>query len=351
MRALRAHGYEVTGVSPHDSYADRLVDSGFAHVQIEMRRQGKHPLEDLGLLVRLVGLLRDERPDLLLTYTAKPTIYGSLAARATGIPVINTIPGIGALASSSKLLSVVVRSFYRIALRRSRAVLFQNDEDQSYFLRYGLVVPSQAGRVAGSGVDTGRFSPAPVTRESGPPVFLHVSRLLWTKGVGLFVEAARILRKRGFEVDCRVLGFYDPAHPNSISTDQVSRWEGEGLIRYLGGTDDVAPFMTQADCVVLASYYGEGVPRSLLEAASLAKPLIAADVPGSRDVVRHNVTGLLCEPENAHDLAAKMETVVSLDEQSRIRLGSAARARVCQEFDENLVIERYLHEVSQHLNT
>ena len=316
-----------------------------------MDRKGRNPLADLLLILRLHRLFRSERPDLILTYTAKPSIYGSLAALPLKIPVVNTVPGLGHIFSTRGALAWIAKKLYRAALRRSRKVFFQNHDDLRFFLRERLVDRAIAERIPGTGVDTTKFSPGGGERPEGPFVFLLVSRLLWNKGVGEFVEAGRTLRQTGHDAQFRLLGFLDPDHPGAIPEGQIRDWESEGVVSYLGGTDDVRGPMRTADCIVLPSYYGEGVPRTLLEGASLGKPLIAADSPGSRDIVDNRVNGLLCRPRDAEDLAQQMRSMLCLSPESRGRMGEAGREKVCREFDERMVIERYLDAIRMALES
>jgi glycosyltransferase involved in cell wall biosynthesis len=351
MRTLRKVGYDVHGLSPRDEYSKKLQEEGFTFVEVPMDRKGRNPIEDLLLILRLYRLFRSERPDLILTYTAKPNIYGSLAALPLGIPVINTVPGLGHLFSRDGTLAWMAKMLYRAALRHSRKVFFQNHDDLRFFLQQRLVRRSVTERIPGTGVDTARFSPDGMRTLEAPFGFLLVSRLLWDKGVGEFVEAARMLKGTGSDARFRLLGFLDPDHPGAVSADQLRAWEEQGSVSYLGGTDDVASPMRAADCIVLPSYYGEGVPRTLLEGASLAKPLIAADSPGSRDIVDDGVNGFLCRPRDAEDLATKMRAMLSLDAVSRTRMGEAGREKVCREFDERIVIDRYLNAIRVALET
>lgn len=341
MKALHDAGYEVWGVSPEDGYVDRLRDAGFLHVPVQMSRKGTNPLEDLRLVYRLFRLFKRSDPGLILPYTSKPNIYCSLAARPLGIPVVNTVSGLGALFTTNTALTRVVKQMYRLAFRTSWKVFFQNEDDLSLFVQEGLVDPEIARRVPGSGVDTAHFSPRETARTSNSFSFLFVGRILWDKGIREFVEAARIIRGLGLPVECRVLGFFDPGNPAAVERQEVQAWVDEGSIVYLGDSDDVAVHMADADCVVLPSYR-EGLPRSLLEAASLAKPLIAADVPGSREVVDHGVNGFLCRPRDARHLAQRMEEMVRLPGEERLRMGTAGREKIEREFDQQIVIEHYL---------
>jgi glycosyltransferase involved in cell wall biosynthesis len=345
IRALQDRGYEVMAVSPPDEFAGRLEEAGVPHLPIRMSRRGLNPLEELALIWRLRRLFRRYRPDLVLTFTIKPNIYGSLAARPLGIPVVNTIPGLGSLFVRKSVLTRLVEGLYRRALRKSSAVIFQNEEDRAHFLELALVPPDVALHVPGSGVNTQVFTPAQGERREGPFIFLFAGRFLWAKGIGDLAEATRILKRGGVGVESRILGFFEPPGPTAISPEQVDAWEEEGVLVHLGSSDEVVSHMRAADCVVLPSYYREGLPRTLLEAASLGKPVIAADATGSREVVQDGVTGFLCRPRDPADLAEKMLAMIEADPAERARMGEAGRERVCRKFDEERITARYLEVV------
>ena len=342
IRTLKENGFEVLTASPPDEYASKLTTEGIHHVPIPMSRKGTNPVEDAVLAWRLLLLFRKARPDMVMTYRAKPTIYGSLAAGCLGIPVVNTITGLGAMFVDETLLTRLAKELYRLALRRSRRVYFQNGEDLELFRQERIVRTARAHLIAGSGVDTDRFSPGPADGSEDPFVFLLTARLIRDKGIGEYAEAARILRARGRSVECRVVGFFDPGNPAAISPEQIDAWEDEGSIRYLGRSDDVVQHMRAADCIVLPSYYREGIPRTLIEGASVGRPLIAADMSGSREVVVDGVNGFLCRPRDADDLADRMEAMLRTSPEERRRMGKAGREKALREFDERIVLGRYL---------
>ncbi len=341
IRALVAEGYEVVAVAPHDEYAPRLAALGCRFVPLPMDNQGTHPGRDLLLLWRFHRLLRRERPAVYLGYTVKPNVYGSLAAHGLGIPVVNNIAGLGAVFIRNSPVTRVVRGLYRLALSRSRRVFFQNDEDLGMFVEGGLVRSEVTGRVPGSGVDLTRFAPAPLPAAAGRIRFLLIARMLWDKGVGEYVAAARVLRQRYPDAEFCLLGFLDVQNPAAISRAQMDEWVAEGVVSYLGVSDDVREQITEADCVVLPSYR-EGTPRTLLEAAAMARPLVATDAVGCREVVDDGVNGYLCRVKDADDLAEKMERVIGMSHAERTEMGRCGREKVEREFDERFVVDAYL---------
>jgi len=223
-------------------------------------------------------------------------------------------------------------------------VFFQNEEDRAEFVRADLVEEVKTQRVPGSGVDVDRFQPRSREADGNGFAFLLVARLLWDKGVGEFVEAARLIQAEYPTVQFRLLGFLDVKNPSAVSRTQVENWNNEGVVKYLGAVDDVRGIYAEADCMVLPSYR-EGVPRILLEAASMGLPIITTDAVGCRDAVEDGVTGFLCRPKDSMDLADKMRRMLLLPPGQRRRMGEAGRKKMIREFDEGIVIARYLQAI------
>lgn len=348
IRELIDEGYAVTVLSPADGYVARVSALGARHIHLDMDVAGTNPVSDAALVVRLFRLFREERPALLLTYTPKINIYCAIAARRAGIPVIANVSGLGSGFIRGGWLTTLVKFLYRVALKHPRKVFFQNNDDCSLFRNEALVSPEKAEVLPGSGVDVDRFRP--VDREHEEPhgsfAFLLAARLLIDKGISEYIEAARLLRPEFPKAQFRLLGFLDSKNPTAISEQQVSEWEASGSINYLGATDDVVAYYAAADCVVLPSYR-EGCPRSLLEAASMAIPLIASDTAGCRDVVKDGVNGYLCKPRDAEDLARQMRRMMVLRREERRQMGRAGRDLAIKIFDERIVIRRYLRAVQE----
>jgi len=350
IRALVSQGYDVIAVAPIDKYAQKLTELGCRYLPLPMDNKGTHPGRDLLLLWRYYRLIRSLRPNVFLGYTIKPNIYGSLASRLAGVTTINNIAGLGIVFNSDGPLNLLVRKLYRIALARSHKVFFQNDEDQLLFVSNRLVAQAIADRLPGSGIDLKRFTPSPMPER--PVVrFLMIARMLWDKGVGEYVEAARMLKQRGVDAECCLLGFLDVQNPAAISQQKMDDWVQEGVIRYLGMSDDVREEIAQAHCIVLPSFYREGTPRALLEAAAMARPIVTTDSVGCRNVVDDGVNGFLCQPKNASDLAAKMALIVTMSSAERASMGQRSREKVEREFDEQIVIRKYLQAIASSRNS
>lgn len=341
IRRLLADGFDVTVATPRDAWVSKVEDLGCRYVELPMQPQGRSPLADLALLTRYIRLMRAERPDAFLGFTAKPNIYGSLAARLCNVPTINNIAGLGLVFNESGVTNRILRELYRRALRRSTQVFFQNPEDLALF-RSEKIVPADKGELLpGSGVDLDRFKPSPASNDPGRFVFLLVARLLWEKGIKELVAAGRIVRERYPSAEIQLLGFVEPGRPAFVQHADLKRWQEEGAARYLGTAADVRPYIEQADCVVLPSYYPEGTPRSLLEAAAMGKPIITCDMPGCRDVVADGENGFLVRPRDAAALADRMLEIAGRDRTGLTAMGRRSREIAETRFDEKLVLERY----------
>jgi glycosyltransferase involved in cell wall biosynthesis len=342
MQALMADGHTVVAIAPHDAYADRICASGAQFASVPISGRGTNPISELRTVMRLHRVLQQRRVDMVLTFTPKGNLYAGLSCIWSGRPFAANVSGLGRAFVKRTWLTRLVEVLYRLTFSRALRVFFQNNEDMEVFVTKRLVPADRAERLPGSGVDLTRFRHSvPPARPQDAPVFLLVARLLWDKGVGEFVEAARLLRARHPAARFQLLGFTDVANPSAISVAQIQDWVNEGCIEFLGSSDDVRQFMQDADCVVLPSNYREGVPRTLLEAAAMGRPVITTDAPGCRDTVIDGVSGFLCRPVDSADLADKFFRFTDLSAQERNAMGLAGRRLMESRFDEGLVINRY----------
>ena len=344
LNALQNAGYRLVAAVPDDPGASKLVDHGIEVRFVPIAPHGTSATGELRLLKRYVQLVRELRPKAFLGFTIKPNIYGALAGRIAGVPVINNVTGLGLVFMRDGFLRHVVGALYRIAFRGSYRVFFQNDESRDLFLSLGFVRKDQAFLLPGSGIDLQRFAPKPrpPTMAQSPFTFLLPSRLMWQKGIGEYCAAARWFSSNRPGPRFQLLGGVEPSwNKAGISREQVQLWEAD-CVEYLGSADEVRPFFEAADCVVLPSYYPEGVPRALIEAAAMGKPVITTDTPGCRDVVDPGETGYLCEPRSVESLVGAMLKMVGQSPEERLAMGSRARLKMEQQFDEQLVIDAYL---------
>jgi glycosyltransferase involved in cell wall biosynthesis len=347
MLHLQSLGYEIIAVAPLDDYSSRFAAHGIQFNAMPMDNKGTNPLKDSLLILRFTQLFLSLKPACILSYTPKCNIYGALAAGFLNIPIINNVSGLGSAFIRDNLVTKIVKWLYIVSLRKSARIFFQNKDDLALFIDMGWVKAELTDLLPGSGVDVQRFTPATNSSPRSTFVFLLVARMLKDKGVLEFVTATRLLKTQYPHIECQLLGFLDVKNPSAVSSEEMQAWMREGFVNYLGVSASVVDFLRQADCVVLPSYYREGVPRSLLEAASVGKPIITTDAVGCREVVDECVNGFLCEPRSVDDLKAKMEKMLLLPEAERLQMGLKGREKALKQFDEQIVIDRYVKAIEQ----
>lgn len=344
VEALLSAGHEVVVLSPADRSSLAIEKAGARHIHFSMDRAGMNPLKETTGFLRFIGLLKKINPDVVLSYTIKNNILALYSGRLLGIPVIPNISGLGTAFLSGSVLALLAKGLYRVGFSKSPAVFFQNPDDLELFQSSGLVRSEQARLIPGSGVDLDYFKSTPLPK--GPPTFLMISRVLQDKGVREFAAAARAIRLSHERSRFVLLGAIDTGNPKAIDQEDVVSWEREGILKHLDHVEDVRPYIAAAHCVVLPSYR-EGAPRSLMESAAMARPLIATSVPGCRHVVENGVTGILCAPRSAQDLERALRQFLSLPRGKHIEMGRAGRCKMEVEFDQKFVVEAYLDVVSR----
>lgn len=346
IRRLQAAGYRVVAVSPADAHVAALTAMGVEHVHIEIDSKGASPVRDLALLRNYRRALKRLGPAAYLGWTVKPNVWGSLAAHSLGIPVVNNISGLGTAFIKVGLLTRIVRWLYRTALGRSSTVFFQNRHDRNLFVAQRMVRSDRTALLPGSGIDLGDFAPASLAAETQPFAFLMVARLLRDKGVVEYADAARMLRAEYPDVRFQLLGFLDVANRTAVDRATLEGWVAEGVIDYRGEANDVRPYLAAASAVVLPSYR-EGMPRSLLEAAAMGKPLVATDVPGCTEIARSGENAFLCTVRDAASLADAMRAMLASSADERAAMGVKSRAIAEAEFDTAIVEARYLEAIAR----
>lgn len=346
---LKADGHEVVMLSPPGDFGARFAGHGLRWVTLAMDRSSLNPLRETVMLAQLTRLLRREKPDLLHNFTVKCAVYGALAARAARVPaVVNAVAGLGYVFTSSatkaRVLRPLVKGLLRVTLgRRQSLLILQNPDDAQDFTASRLVPMQRIRVIRSSGVDLRRFfppQPAPQPVPLRPLRVLLAARLLWEKGIQEYVDAARLLRQQGRNVEFLLAGMPDAGNPRSVDHAQVQAWHDQGVLHWLGHVEDMPALFRSVDVMALPSYYREGVPKSLIEGAACGLALITTDRPGCREVVtRHGVDGLVVEPRNADALAALIARLD--DDRALVRvLGDRARQTALTHFDEQSVIQR-----------
>jgi len=344
-RAARRAGFHVVVATRVESHGEAMRGEGFEVLPIAIPRTFGSPWAEIRSLLGIFGLYRRVRPALAHHISVKCALYGTLSARLARVPaVINTLPGLGYLFTSRQWRARALRPLARLAFRLlfngpTTRVIVQNPDDYAFLEEQGLVARNRLVLVRGSGVDIRRFAPRP--EPDGPPSVAMVSRMLWDKGVGELVEAARLLRSRGRSLRIVLVGAPDPENPGSVPLDRLGEWNRSGVIEWTGARDDIPEVWASSHIATLPSYYGEGVPKALLEAAACGRPIVAADVKGSREVVRHGQNGLLVPPCDAAALAAALDQLAA-DPELRRRMGARGRQIAESEFAEDIVVANTL---------
>ena len=372
IAAMQASGYTVSVVAPPDNvYVPLLEAMGCTVTQIPMDNMGVSVWRDGLLWLRYLRYLLTARPQVVILFTIKPVIYGATVSRFLRIKSICVITGLGTAFIQDSWLKRFVSFLYKIALKFPDRIFFLNKEDLELFLSSDLlnnalllpgegvdlkefsdinIIPNDIAKyqlaevLPGSGINLNyffeKFDPS-LTKNSSELVFLLIARMIRDKGIVEFVNAAKLLKINYPSVRFQLLGFVGVKNKSAISQDEIDEWVYSGAVEYLGVAQDVRPFLNNADCIVLPSYR-EGVPRTLLEAAAMSKPIVTTDVPGCRDVVEDNVNGFLCQPHDSKDLANKMELMINLSPSRRKEMGENGREKMVREFDEHIVIDKYL---------
>ncbi len=341
ISAFLSAGYEVYAISPKDEYVPKLEALGCRYLEIPIRPSSVNPFYEAYTVLRYVLVYRKIKAKGTFHFTTKSNLYGSLAARILGLPYVNNISGLGRAFDSESLLTGLVRLIYSFTLTKAKKIFFQNLTDQDYLVGLGLVSAGKSEVLPGSGVDLSHFQPHFRESEKGF-TFVFAGRLLLDKGLRYLADAMRILTNQGLKFDCWVYGFLDVNDPNYVVEAELRAWEKEGLLHFGGPLADVREAFIKADCVVLPSYYREGIPRSLLEAAAMAKPIITTDWIGCNEVVTHGVNGYLCPIKDAKALAEEMIRMSQLTTPERRMMGEAGRRLVEDRFSEEIIISKYL---------
>ena len=324
LRMLIERGVEVSVIAPRDRTFEPLEEMGCRCVELPVASKGTNPRDDLKTLAALYREYRATRPHMVFHYTIKPNIFGSIAAKLAGVPSIAVTTGLGYVFIQKSRTASVAKRLYRFAFRFPREVWFLNQDDRQAFIDQKLLVhPERARLLHGEGVDLGDYAFQPLPRANPQTegfFFVLIGRLLWDKGVAEYVDAARRLREKYPYAHFQLLGPVGVDNPSAITLDEVLAWQREGVIDYLGEAQDVRAYIGNADCVVLPSYR-EGVPRTLMEASAMGRPIVATDVPGCREVVENGVTGLLCEVKSADSLAQQLERLLLSSHMARAEMG------------------------------
>lgn len=342
IAALMKEGHQVVAIGSFDKYLARLHEQDIAAVGVSFTREGTGLFRELRTVFAIRRALVENQIEVVLSFTPKGNIYTALASMRLRIKQIANVSGLGSAFIRIDTLSLWILRMYWFAFRRAHHVFFQNEIDREIFLIRQIVSSDKTSRLPGSGVDLDYFAHVPLRQHrAGEATFLFFGRLLWDKGVREFVRASRIIHAEFPQARFIMLGRIEDKKSEGPSWAQVQKWLKEEQIEYHGRVDDVRSYIARADCVVLPSVYREGVPRTLLEAAAMGRPVIACDSVGCRDAVIPDLTGFLCQPRDTQDLAATMRRFIAIGHDGWQKMGFEGRQRMQREFDEKFVIQKY----------
>lgn len=348
VKELTSKGHEVIALAADDKYSHKLKEIGCEFIDLPFKSKSINPFRELKLLINIYFQIKKIRPDVILTFTIKPNIYGSIAAMLLGINTINNIAGLG-IAHSNFLLRNISKYLYKISLIKTSKCFFQNQDDLDYFIKNKIIKLNKTSILPGSGVDLVKFHVNDLNKAQKNNKefrFLLSSRLLWSKGINEYIEAARLIKKDYKNVEFLLVGFTGVDNNDSIDLNIINNWNKEGIIKFKGSTDDIRSVLITANCFVLPTYYPEGTPKSLLEAAAMQLPIITTNTPGCRNVVEEKITGYLCKPKDIKDLYYKMKLILECSKEDLSKMGSLARELMKKNFDDKIVTNKYIEEIN-----
>ncbi len=346
IKKIQELGYQVIVVSPKDEYVEKLKEQGIKHININMSQYGMNPIKEIKTSYDIYKIFKKYNPEFSLHYTIKPNIFGGIAAAFTSVKVINNIAGAGkAFSNEESLFAKLISILYKIGLKSSRKIFFQNFDDMNLFLNRKLVKKELAERIPGSGVDLNKYKTSSISTDN---TFLFVGRLLKEKGIEYYLEAAK--KTLSFSPDAKffIVGEHEE-RSEYIEKDKLDKYlENENIIYYGTVSPDKMPeIIDNSSCVVLPSYYREGVPRSLLEAGAMSKVIITTNNVGCKEVVDEGYNGFKCEIKNSDCLHKSMMRYVNLKEEDKVTMSKNSRLKMVKEFDENIVLSKYINIIKE----
>lgn len=344
--AAQKAGFEVVVASNKSALRTEIIGYGFKYIDTGSKRDSRNVFTQISSIYRLYQIFCNEQPSIIHNTSIKPVIYGSIAGRLSGVPkIVNLVNGLGYVFIEHKsvrrlIVKAVVKTMYRLALAsRSISVIFQNPDDRDYFIDEKITSKNNSYLILGSGVDTDIFSPSAENPCKHDLTVLFFGRMLWDKGIEYLIDATKILKSEGIEFTLNLAGEPDKDNPSCIPLEQLKKWENDGLINYLGYCSDMVDIIRASDLVVLPTYYREGVPLSLIEAASVGKPIVTTDMPGCREIVVDGVNGFLVPVKDSVALADKIREIL-LNKDLRVSFGQKSRERAIDLFAKEIVTRR-----------
>lgn len=347
MKELEKNNYEIVCLAGKDGSSEEIKKNNWRFINIDIDRRGKNLFNDLKLFFSYLKIYRQEKPMCILQYTIKPNIYGTIAARLLRIPVINNVTGLGDTFSKENLTYKIVKILYKISFKFPKKVFFQNKDDMNLFLKNKLINLKKCDQIPGSGVDLDKFTVLKKERKDNKIIFLFLGRISNSKGVRIVNEISKRMLKKNLNIEFWLLGKIYEDEKNHISKEELLDWEQKSNIKYLGTSKDVRKQIKEADCIIFPSFYREGVPRSLIESAAMGKPILTTKNVGCKDIVEDGYNGYLAKPEDIEDMLGIVEKFLDLSEEEKKLMGLNGRKKAEKEFDEKIVIKKYLKVIKE----
>lgn len=339
IERLIADGHDVLVSLPNGEFVKNIIDLGCGYIETDISRHGMNPIYDMKLLKRYKSILRETKPDIVFTYTIKPNIYGGIACASLGVPYVMNITGLGTAVENPGLLQVITVNLYRIAVRKVRTVFFQNRENEEFFTSQKLAIGKHK-MLPGSGVNLSYYQPLEYP-DDGTIDFVFIARLMKEKGIDQYLDAAKTIREKYPHTRFHICGFCEQNYET-----QIKELHNKGVVIYHGLVENMKDIYKQIHCTVHPTYYPEGLSNVLLESSACARPIITTNRSGCREVIDDEKNGYLVKERDSKDLVDKIERFISLDWEDRKAMGLAGRAKVEAEFDRQIVIEKYLTEMT-----
>lgn len=336
MKAIVDMGYTLYLAYPDkDERAEYFESIGCKYIDIQFDRRGMNPLKDFKLMLNYVRAIKRIKPVAVLTYTIKPNVYGGIAASLCNVPLIANVTGLGDTLENSGLLQKIAVSLYRLGLRKANTVFFQNEANRKFCVEHDIVDLNKTKLLPGSGVNTKyhEYQEYPI---DGTIKFLFIARLLKDKGTEEYFEAAKVIKAKFPNTEFQILGTVEGNYER-----QLNQLVKDGIISFLGKTSDVRPYLKNVHCTIMPSYH-EGLSNVNLESAANGRPIITTNVPGCKETINNNETGLLCKAKSTESLIKTIEKFLSLSYEEKVQMGRAGREKVEKEFNRQIVIEKYL---------
>ncbi|WP_142827199.1 glycosyltransferase family 4 protein [Planococcus soli] len=346
IQRLLKNGYDVYISLPYDEKVDVMISWGCKFVETSVDRRGTNPKTDLKLVGHYLKILKDIKPDIVLTYTIKPNLYGGIACRMLNTPCINNITGLGSGFSGKPALKFLLTNLYKVGLKKSKCIFFQNTEDMNTLLE-NKIVRGPYELIPGSGVNLNEFKFMKFPAEDNLN-FIFIGRIMKDKGIDQYLEAAKEVKIKHPKASFNIVGFIEKSQ--SHYNELIDEYVREGYINFLGYQSDVRPFIQEASCLIQPSHGGEGLSNVLLETAAMGRTLIASNIPGCKETIEENINGYTFEKKNTKNLISKIENFIDLSYKEKKEMGHKSREKVEKEFNREIVVNAYLKQIESILN-